>query len=152
MIYLSWLLLSEFEIHYFADKVFVHRWPKNSPSWSDSLQKKLDLLLNKNSDKKKIIVNSNSIKIKNFEFTCLKKIGISVPFFKEECVMIFEAQFEKVFAHVHITIKSNNFIDIFNELISWKKIFDEWSGILEIFWCYDHFFDIFFSMTNRYCS
>ena len=125
MIYLSCLLLPEFEMHYFADKVFVHRWPKNSPSWSDSLQEKLDLLLNKNSDKKKFVVNSNSIKIKDFEFTSLKKIGISVPFFKEECRIIFEAQFEKVFAHVHITIKSNNFIDIFNELISWKKKFNE---------------------------
>ena len=112
-------------MQYFADKVFVHRWPKNSPSWPDSLQEKLDLLLNKNSDKKKFIVNSNSIKIHDFEFTSLKKIGISVPFFKEECRLIFEAQFEKVFAHVHITIKSDNFIDIFNELISWKKIFDE---------------------------
>ena len=117
--------MSKFEIQEFADKVFVHRWPKNSPSWPDSLQEKLDLLLNKNADKKKFIVNSNSIKIHDFEFTCLKKIGISVPFFKEECVMIFEAQFEKVFAHVHITIKSNNFIDIFNELISWKKKFNE---------------------------
>ena len=125
MIYLSCLLLSEFEMQYFADKVFVHRWPKNSPSWPDSLQEKLDLLLNKNSDKKKFIVNSNSIKIHDFEFTSLKKIGISVPFFKEECRIIFEAQFEKVFAHVHITIKSNNFIDIFNELISWKNFFDE---------------------------
>jgi len=125
LIYSSCLLLSEFEMQYFADKVFVHRWPKNSPSWPDSLQEKLDLLLNKNSDKKKFIVNSNSIKIHDFKFTSLKKIGISVPFFKEECRIIFEAQFEKVFAHVHITIKSDNFIDIFNELISWKKNFDE---------------------------
>ena len=125
MIYLSSLSLSEFQINFFADKVFVHHWPKNSPSWSDSLQKKIDASLNKNSDPKKIIVNSNSIQIKDFEFTCLKKIGVSVPFFKEECRIIFEAQFEKVFAHVHITIKSNNFIDIFNELISWKKKFNE---------------------------
>jgi len=117
--------LSKFKLNFFADKVFVHHWPKNSPPWSDSFQEKLDVSLNKNSDQKKIIVNSNSINIENFEFTCLKKIGISVPFFKEECVMIFEAQFEKVFAHVHITIKSNNFIDIFNELISWKKKFNE---------------------------
>ena len=125
MIYLSSLSLSEFQINFFADKVFVHHWPKNSPSWSDSLQKKIDASLNKNSDPKKIIVNSNSIKIKDFEFTCLKKIGVSVPFFKEECRIIFEAQFERFSAHVHITIKSNNFIDIFNELISWKKKFDE---------------------------
>ncbi len=125
MIYLSSLSLSEFQINFFADKVFVHHWPKNSPSWSDSLQKKIDASLNKNSDPKKIIVNSNSIQIKDFEFTCLKKIGVSVPFFKEECRIIFEAQFERFSAHIHITIKSNNFIDIFNELISWKKKFDE---------------------------
>ena len=117
--------LSDPPTHYLADNVFVHHWPKNSLEWSDSLQKKLDLLLNKNSDKKKILINSNSIKIKDFEFTCLKKIGISVPFFKEECRMIFEAQFEKSFTHVHITIKSNNFIELFNELISWKKKFSE---------------------------
>ena len=125
MIYLSSLSLSEFQINFFADKVFVHHWPKNSPSWSDSLQKKIYASLNKNSDPKKIIVNSNSIQIKDFEFTCLKKIGVSVPFFKEECRIIFEAQFERFSAHIHITIKSNNFIDIFNELISWKKKFDE---------------------------
>ena len=125
MIYLSSLSLSEFQINFFADKVFVHHWPKNSPSWSDSLQKKIDASLNKNSDPKKIIVNSNSIQIKDFEFTCLKKIGVSVPFYKEECRIIFEAQFERFSAHIHITIKSNNFIDIFNELISWKKKFDE---------------------------
>ena len=41
--------MSEFEIHYFTDKVFVHHWPKNSPQWSDSLQKKLDTSINKNS-------------------------------------------------------------------------------------------------------
>ena len=125
LIYLPGVFLSSSRLHYFAYKIFEYRSPTISPFWSDALQEKLDLLLKKNSDKKKIIINSNSIKIKDFEFTCLKKIGISVPFFKEECVMIFEAQFEKVFAHVHITIKSNNFVDIFNELISWKKKFNE---------------------------
>ena len=48
-----------------------------------------------------------------------------MPFFKKECTMIFEAQFETFFAHIHITIKSHNFIEIFNELISWKKKFNE---------------------------
>jgi hypothetical protein len=117
--------LSEFEIHYFTDKVFVHHWPKNSPVWPEFLQKKLDTLINKNSDKKEVIVNSHTIGITDFEFTCLKKIGISVPFFKKECRIIFEAQFETVFAHIHITIKSDNFLEIFNELISWKKKFHE---------------------------
>ena len=125
MIYLLSLSLSKFKLNFFADKVFVHHWPKNSPPWPVSFQEKLDVSLNKNSAQKKIIVNSNSINIENFEFTCLKNIGISVPFFKRECRMIFEAQFEKSFTHVHITIKSNNFIELFNELISWKKKFSE---------------------------
>ena len=54
--------MSEFEIHYFADKVFVHRWPKNSPSWSDSLQKKLDLLLQEKEISDQI---TNKVKLEN---------------------------------------------------------------------------------------
>ena len=108
-------------MHYLADKVFVHHWPKDSTIWSDSLQQKLDVSINKNSNKKEIIIDSNTIQIQNFKFSSLQKIGISVPFFKEECTMIFESQFDNVFAHVHITIRGDNFIDIFNQLISWKN-------------------------------
>ena len=117
--------MSQPKINYLSHKVYVHHWPKNSPVWPDSFQKKLDISINKNPDGKKIVVNSYTIVIEDFEFTNLKKIGISVPFFKEECTMIFEAKFEKFFAHIHITIKSHNFIEIFNELISWKKKFNE---------------------------
>jgi hypothetical protein len=106
---------------YLAHKVFVHHWPKDSPIWPDSLQQKLDVLINKNSNKKKIIVDSDVIQIENFKFFSLQKIGISVPFFKKECTMIFESQFENVFAHVHITMRDDNFVDIFNQLISWKN-------------------------------
>lgn len=105
---------------YFADKVHVHHWPKNSPTWSESLQSKLDISINKNPKKKEIVFGSNDLHIENFQFTSLQKIGISVPFFKEECTMILEAQFEQVFAHVHITFKSHTFLDIFNQLTSWK--------------------------------
>ena len=117
--------MSEFEIRYFTDKVFVHHWPKNSPVWSNSLQKKLDVSINKNSNKKEIVIDSHTVRIEDFQFIRLKKIGISVPFFKKECRVIFEAQFETVFTHAHITLKSNNFLEIFNELISWKKKFHE---------------------------
>jgi hypothetical protein len=110
---------------YFADKVFVHHWPKDSPIWSDPLQKQLDDTINQNPNNLEISFYSKSIKIHNFEFIHLKKIGISIPFFKEECKIIFEAQFEKVFAHVHITITSSNFIEIFNRIISWEKKFSE---------------------------
>ena len=39
--------MTESQISYFAEKVFVHHWPKDSPKWSDSLQKKLDDSINK---------------------------------------------------------------------------------------------------------
>jgi len=35
--------------------------------------------------------------------------------------MIFESQFEDVFTDVHITMGYDNFVDIFNQLISWKN-------------------------------
>ena len=35
--------------------------------------------------------------------------------------MIFESQYENFFAHVHITTKSQNYLDIFNRLILWRQ-------------------------------
>lgn len=115
--------MSDYQLCYLADKVFIHHWPKDTPKWSESFQKKLDVSINKNSEKKQIIVNSKIIEIEEFQFFNLKKIGISIPFFKEECTMIFEAQVEDFFAHIHITIKFNNFLEVFNELISWNNKF-----------------------------
>ena len=86
-------------------------------------KKKLDDSINKNPEKKQVTIKEKIIQIENFEFTSLRKIGVSVPFFKEECTLIFEAQFGKLFAHVHITIKSKNYVDIFNQLVSWKNKF-----------------------------
>lgn len=61
-------------MHYLADKVFVHHWPKDSPIWSDSLQKKLDVSINKNSNKKEIIIDSDIIQIKILNFLLYKKL------------------------------------------------------------------------------
>jgi len=116
-------LLTEIPISYFAEKVFIHHWPKDSPIWNESLQKKLDESVNKNSNLKKIIVKSDTVLIENFLFTNLQKIGVSIPFFKNECTMIFEGQFENIFAHIHITTKSDDFLEIFNKLMSWKNNF-----------------------------
>ncbi len=109
------------EIKYLSDKIHVHRWPHDSPIWDDSTQKQLDESINKNPEKKQVTIREKIIQIENLKFTSLRKIGITVPFFKEECTLIFEAQFGKLFAHVHITIKSKNYVDIFNELTSWKN-------------------------------
>ncbi len=113
--------MSNSEIQYLCDKVHVHRWPKDGPLWSDSVQKELDDSINKNPRKKQVTINENTIQIENFKFISLKKIGITVPLFKKECTMIFEAQFENLLAHVHVTIKSKNYADVFTELTLWKN-------------------------------
>ncbi len=113
------------EIKYLADKVHVHRWPQNTPIWNSSIQKQLDDSINKNPEKKQIIVKDKIVQVEKFEFNSLKKIGVSVPLFKNECTMIFEAQFGELFAHVHITTKSENYMDIFNQLISWRQGFSK---------------------------
>ena len=114
-------MLSDFEIKYLADKVYVHRWPHDTPLWDDSTKKQLDNLINKNPQKKQIVVKCESVQIENISFVSLKKIGISVPFFKDECTMILEGTFGEFFAHIHITTRSDNFLEIFNQLISWRK-------------------------------
>ena len=117
--------MSDFELQYFADKVHVHRWPQDSPIWDESTKKQLDESINKNPKKKNILVRDNYLKIENFEFNSLQKIGISVPFFKEESTMILEAKFGKLLAHIHITTKSENYLDIFNTLTLWSKSFSK---------------------------
>ena len=117
--------MSDSEIKYLADKVHIHRWPQDSPIWDDLTQKQLDDSINKKPEKKQVIIKEKTIQIENFKFTSLKQIGISVPFFKKECTVIFEAQFHNLFAHVHITIKSENYVDIFNELVLWRKNFEK---------------------------
>ena len=113
--------MSDSEIHYTSDKIHVHRWPKDSPVWDDSVQKELDDSINKNPEKIPVVIKEKTILIRNIEFYSLKKIGITVPLFKKECTMIFEAQFGSLFAHIHITIKSEKYVDVFNELTLWKN-------------------------------
>ncbi len=110
------------EIKFFAEKIFVHRWPHDPPLWGELTKNKLDETINKNPEKKLVIVKDKTIRIQNYEFNSLKKIGISVPFFKHECRIIFEARFEEFFAHVHITMRSEKFLDIFNQLMNWRNL------------------------------
>lgn len=113
--------MPDFEIKYLAEKVHIHRWPLDTPEWSDSTKNQLDNSINKNPEKKKITINEKTIQVENYTFNSISKVGVSVPFFKKECTIIFEAQFEGLFAHVHITSRAENYINIFNELISWRS-------------------------------
>lgn len=115
--------MSNSQIKFLAAKVHVHRWPMDSPVWGESVKKELDDSINKNTNTKQVTLSENTVQIENFKFNSLKKIGITVPFFKKECTLIFEAQFDTLFAHVHVTIKSENYVDVFTELTSWKNQF-----------------------------
>jgi hypothetical protein len=35
--------------------------------------------------------------------------------------LIFEGCFEKLYAHVHITTKSQDYLEIFNKLVHWRS-------------------------------
>ena len=74
----------------------------NSPPWSSSFKSDLDLHLNKNKEKKKIRIRKNTIQIDNYSFDEIKKIGITIPFFKKETTMIFEGRIMDWYAHVTI--------------------------------------------------
>ena len=74
--------MTEDQISYLAEKVFILHWPKDSPLWDESLQKKFDECINKNSNLKKIIVNSETVLIENFPITNLKKLVCLYLFLK----------------------------------------------------------------------
>ena len=115
--------MSDFELKYNADKVHVHRWPQNSPIWNESIVTQLDDIINKNPKKKQIIVGKDTIQVQTVKFYSISKVGITVPLFKDECTLIFEGRLGELFSHVHVTIKNENYLDIFNQLIEWRKKF-----------------------------
>ncbi len=112
---------SESKIFFSADKVYVHRWPLNSPVWSKSVKEKIDLDVNKNSEKKKIIINDLQIRITDYEIYKIKKVGVTVPMFKKETTMVFEGHLVDLDAHIHITTTAQNYLEIFNQLMLWKN-------------------------------
>ena len=112
---------SESKIFFSADKVYVHRWPLNSPVWSKSVKEKIDLDVNKNSEKKKIIINDLQIRINDYDIYKIKKVGVTVPMFKKETTMVFEGHLVDLDAHIHITTTAQNYLDIFNHLMLWKN-------------------------------
>lgn len=105
---------------FLADKIYVHHWPLNTAKWSSEIQEKVNFDLHKNKDKKKIQIKNKQIKINDYLFDHIQKIGVTIPLFKKETTMVFEGKFEDYFAHIHITSKEKNHLEIFNNLMSWK--------------------------------
>ena len=111
------------EIEYLAGKVFVHHWPLETPKWSEERKSKVDSEINKNPDKKKIVVFEKIIKINDYEFSSIKKIGISIPMFQKQSTLIFEAHCQEFDAHVHITTKEDDYLSVCEKLSSWRDEF-----------------------------
>ncbi|MDH3610530.1 MAG: hypothetical protein OEM79_02070 [Nitrosopumilus sp.] len=109
------------KINFSANKIHVHHWPLTSSVWSESTKKMIDLELNDNPEKKNILIEEQKIRINNYEFNKIKKVGVTVPLFKTETRMVFEGQFKNINAHVHITTNSKNYLEIFNKLMVWKN-------------------------------
>lgn len=108
------------EIKFFAEKVHAHHWPLDTPKWSELTIKQVNEHLN-NKEKKQIVIKSGIILIGNYEFADIKKVGITIPLFKKECTLVFEGCFEKFYAHVHITTKSKDYLELFNKLMHWRS-------------------------------
>ena len=109
------------KIIFSADKIHVHHWPLDSPPWSKYKTEKVDLDLNKNKEKKNIVINDLQISVNDYVFDKIKKVGVTIPLFKKETTMVFEGFFLDSFAHVHITTYSKNYHEIFNNIMSWKN-------------------------------
>jgi hypothetical protein len=106
----------ELPITFFAEKIHVHRWPMDSPIWSEFTIEQMDLNINKNLEKKKVTINDRQISIDNYCFDKIKKVGVTVPLFKRQTTMVFEGNFEDLYAHVHVTTYSPNYLEIFNTM------------------------------------
>jgi hypothetical protein len=93
----------------------------SSPVWNESIKNRVERDLNKNPEKIKVVINDLQIKINDYEFDKIKKVGLTIPLFKKEATIVFEGRFEDSYAHIHITTNSHDFLEIFNKLMLWKN-------------------------------
>lgn len=115
--------MTENQIEFFAEKVHAHHWPKNTPNWSDLINNQIDKNLNQNKEKKQIVIKNDTILIDNYEFSEIQKVGLTIPLFQKQSTLVFEGRFDKFYAHVHITTKSLDYLEIFNKLMKWRSEF-----------------------------
>lgn len=109
------------EINFIVDKVHIHHWPLDTPKWSNEIITQVDNDINKNNQKKELVIRTKTIKIDNYEFKKIKKVGVTIPLFKKQCTLVFEGYFNEVYGHIHVTTKEENYLEIFNKLMNWRK-------------------------------
>ncbi len=105
-----------------ASRVFVHRWPNDAPEWTRIFREIVCGELNTEGSPVRVVAltGHGGVSIAGHEFGSLKNVGISVPFFKDECRMIFEARcYGNMYVHAHVYVRENH-IEVFNRLAGWK--------------------------------
>jgi len=116
-------MVESLEIRFLAHKVHIHHWPKDTPKWSDSRKIQVEREINQNKENKEIKIKDKTVRIENYEFSSIKKVGISIPLFDKQFAMIFEGHCQEFDAHVHITTREKNYLETFNKLIKWRSQF-----------------------------
>jgi len=109
------------EIKFRVEKIYLHHWPLNTPKWEEFTINEIDEKLNRNKEKKQITVTSEFIIINNYKLEGIKKVGLTIPLFKKQCTLVFECHFGDTYAHVHITIEIEKYLEIFNKLMEWRE-------------------------------
>lgn len=111
-------------ISYMADRVFIHRWPHDTPEWDGAARSRIEHIIKK-PGKKAVTARGKTVTIEGVEFSSLKKLGVSVPFFKRDCRMIFESQFGGLYAHVHVITSGDDYLEVFGRLARWERRLSE---------------------------
>ena len=99
----------------------MHHGLQDAPKWSDERTKQIAIEINENKTKKNIVISGKNVKINDYEFSGIKKVGISIPLFKKKCAMVFGARCQDFDAHVHVTTRGDDFIENFIKLLRWRE-------------------------------
>ncbi len=120
---------------FMADKVFAHRWPRDTPEWTpddcrfvdeeiniDAQKEPVDSLGYKNLGRE-ISLYGDIVTVGGYAFESVKNVGLSVPFFKDECRMMFEACYDaRMYAHFHVYVREEEeYLEAFDMIRRWKR-------------------------------
>lgn len=103
-----------------ATKVFVHRWPHDTPEWGSKFKALIDSDVNTNNGTRNVELRDGAVVISGHKFDSLKNVGVSVPFFKKECRVMFEGVTTGMYAHAHLYVKNPDaYLAAFDTITCW---------------------------------
>ena len=109
-----------------ATRVFAHKWPRDTPEWGRAFQRLVNDMINTGTstgcDTREVVLSDRTVAINGLVFESLKNVGVSIPFFKKECRMIFEGLHAGRHAHVHVYAGlEDEYLDAFGRITRWMR-------------------------------